>query len=288
MIKYTSIESVLYNLSLTLDEQYWDETKMLEWAIQGFRKASLHNKFQTNVKIIPILAHKGVLPKDAVYINQILRKTSFSPEETTLVSDLLNTPDTLDFTGTYTIYGASNLSKNAETLLTLKGWRAMLPSGNPFLKSVHCTYNLPEHMNATSDQYYNFTSCEDTYHVDPDMTVTTSFKEGLLFVSYLCYAKDVDGHTLIPDEENLKEALMHYCMYSYWLSKSFLHEQASVRERDWHLRRYQTLISKAVGRIDSPTIPQLEAYRNRLSSILPESNQFEKLFSTLNNKPYTI
>ena len=49
VIKYISIESVMDDIHSMVDDIDWDEDKMLEWAVKGYRKLHLPAKFVESV-----------------------------------------------------------------------------------------------------------------------------------------------------------------------------------------------------------------------------------------------
>jgi len=65
-----------------------------------------------------------------------------------------------------------------------------------------------------------------------------------------------------------------------------LMEESSVRERDYHLSRYQTLSLKASGKLNSPSVDELENIKNQRDSLNPKDNEYNSLFTSLNkNRP---
>ena len=71
---YISIKSVLADLISTIDERYWNETVMLEWATKALRKIKAFNKFSNKLALIDLEAHRGQLPSDFVYVTQVAWK----------------------------------------------------------------------------------------------------------------------------------------------------------------------------------------------------------------------
>jgi hypothetical protein len=87
---------------------------------------------------------------------------------------------------------------------------------------------------------------------------------------------------LIPDHEDLKEALMHYVYYRIYLAKTFMHEQNSNNERDYHLSRFQLLGIKAISDLNSPSLGVMENIKNYYNRIIPRENQADSFYSQLN------
>lgn len=62
--KYTSIKSVVYDLSQLIDERYWNEIRVLEWATKAYRSMGISSKYVTKLCKVVVEDHKGTLPKD--------------------------------------------------------------------------------------------------------------------------------------------------------------------------------------------------------------------------------
>lgn len=152
----------------------------------------------------------------------------------------------------------------------------MKMSTNSFIKAI------PE---IDSLEFTNLTcqTCQHEMHIDPNGCITTTLPNGYILVSYLSYPIDLDGNSLIPDNEDLKEALMHYVYYRLYLAKSFMHEQNSIQEREYHLQRFQLLGTKAVGDLNMPSTSVMENIKNNRNRIVPRTEQFNSFFSKLNN-----
>lgn len=116
------------------------------------------------------------------------------------------------------------------------------------------------------------------------MCLTSTLSDAVLAIAYLRYPTTASGDTLIPDHEDLKEAIVHYCLYRYWLAQSFLREPAAIKEREFHLLQYQTLITKAAGDLNLPTLDELENIKNMTNRLVPRTNQYDSFFMKLNNR----
>lgn len=72
---YVSIKSVLYDLSLSLNERYWNEAAMTEWLVHGLRQINLEPILETKTKLLTVTKHKAVLPSDFKYLIQAAKYT---------------------------------------------------------------------------------------------------------------------------------------------------------------------------------------------------------------------
>lgn len=293
-IPYTSIKSVLHDLSTMIDPLYWNEDHMHEWAIKGYRKMKIRPALQEEICILEVTDHKAVLPSDLRYINQIVYRTDLTENELDYIKRELNLEEGNGVTTDPNI-SLSHMS-NPEgiplavlntALGALNSWLPMRASTNTFMKTAlfsDLAFQLPQVDNQlTSSAAILNTPRVQEYTVDPNLCLTTTVPNGLIMVSYLKYAVDDCGDTLIPDSEDLKDALFHYCLYRYWMSKAIIKEESAERLRDYHLTMYATLKTKVVGDMNMPTLDEMENLRRIQARIIPSSHDYNTYFTGLNN-----
>lgn len=119
-------------------------------------------------------------------------------------------------------------------------------------------------------------NCTFEYHMYNGI-IQTNFKEGEITMAYMDYTSD------IPDDEVIKEAIFYYCMYRYYMKLSLLNEPNAYQMMNDYMSKWSLYRLKAKGR--QPSIPELENIAN-MNSLVPKSNQYELLFSSLNRKEY--
>lgn len=276
-MKYISINSVLYNLSLSVDESTFDETRFLEYALQGYRKMESSHKYIPEACLIAVSEHKATVPSNAVHIIQAAYKATLSDDDLASMRQLLGIDEEP------TIADPDNLATMAldATLRGMTGWKPMRPSSNSFLSTITETESIfPS--NVYFPQVESCIGCTHEYSIDPSMCMTTTLRQGLVYISYLTWVTDSDGRYLIPDDENLKEALFHYCMYRYHMSRIPTKENES--RMTFHLKQYELLKAKAQANLNQPTVDQMENIKNMTSRLVPRTNRFEGFFSQLTNK----
>lgn len=228
--KYISIKTVLYSLSQLIDAKYWNEAKILEWAVQGFRQLNITASLMDKVESAAVANHKFKLPLDFKYLTQI--------------SDV-----TVSVDGTV-----------CPTPMRL--------TSNPYHTSICCP---------TTITYC--TNCLHEYSVNELLIATTTLKEGTVMIAYKAYPTN-NGDFLIPDDDVIKQALLYYVLYMYWLSKYNMKEDGAEQRVKYFLDMWSTL-SKKAHNIDLPSIGQLENIKNQHNSLVPRSNKFDQLFTTL-------
>lgn len=282
-IPYTSIKAILYDLSDLIPSRYWNEDSLLEWANKGLRRIGTAAKYQTALQLIPIIEHKAILPSDVKYLIQIAYKTDATASDVEAVQHIMNLDDVKwspAITHMEDPMGLATKAAEASTLFSRTAWRPLRLSSNVFSKSIHC--NPTMFLNLKTD--LNCSTCSHEYSVDIDMTITTSLKDGMLMVSYLRFPVDEEGDTLIPDNEELKDAIMHYCLWRYWMKKTLIGEAGAQQERDYHKTQFGLMKAKAQAILDSPDIAQLENIKANIDRLLPRDNQYSSFFSKLNNR----
>lgn len=267
MTKYVSIKSVLYDLSLTLDSTMWNQKTMTEWILKGLRKTASDSILKDTIYYAIVENHKVKLPTDLKYINQIVYYAGSNTTKESLV-DILKEQLRREVLPTNLIL----------TLQANTKWSPLKLNNSPFANMLFC------------DPISECLNCEHEYTVDESMILTTDIKKGIIVISYKAYPKDDSDEYLMPDDEDLKEALMYYCMYRYYLSKlsgvamndkSLLNFY--IQERQMCLKMFETLKAKYVGNSNQPTIDQIENIRKMRDRLVPRTDGYNKLFTNLNN-----
>jgi len=206
--KYISIKSVLYGISLLIDERYWNENKVLEWINKAYRKLNLPASFVTKNVELTVTTHKATLPSDFKYLIQVMDTTTVtSAEADTFLSETTDLPED----STWTLASTNSMY----------GYKPMRLTSNPYHASICLD---------TTISYC--TDCVHEFSVSPSLVLTTTLDEGTILVSYLAYATDDNGYILIPDNEDVKEALQHYVFYLYWIEKDMMKEEGAAQRAD--------------------------------------------------------
>ena len=253
---YISIKSIFYDLSLTMDDRYWNEAKMSEWAHRALRMIHTDQTLETKVTYIEVCGHKAVLPADLKYLTQV----AYMDTQTAISTQGLDLPD------------YSNLGSMFINVAQLP-WKAMRLTSNPY----HASICLDKKITYCTD-------CTHEFSVSSDLVLTTTLEEGVIMLSYLAWAIDEEGYALIPDNEYLKEAILHFVLYRYWMSKMMMKEEGANQQVQFHLTMWNSLSKKAAGELNLPDVNELENIKNQVTRLVPRTNMFQKLFLTLGNR----
>ena len=268
-LPYIPLKTVLYDISTMIETKEWNEANMLEWAYRALRKNKSTKVYTTKVALLNCIEHKFPLPKDLRYVHQIAYKICSYEQALEDIKEQLGL-DTDQFVN-------STIPYSALTSMYTSGvnrWRPLRLSSTPFALSIHCGHGIPFCQN-----------CEHDYTVSEDMVVTTSLKEGLILVSYMAYPQSEDGEILMPDNPDLRDAIMHYCLYRYYMSKSLKAmgtDQYADRQKEWHLTMYETLSAKSSGSMNLPSIDSLENMRRWHNRLVPRERQYDQFLMGLN------
>lgn len=257
-INYVSIKSVLNQLALTIDDRYWNEAVMLEQATHGLRQMNISLKLEPKLKVLELCNHKVQLPTDLKYLVQVAYKLDVNSDTVTAVADL-------DLPPTSTL--EQQLVHPSKF-----GYAAMRLTTNPFHDSI-----------CLDDRIFACRDCLHEFSVSTSMVLTSTKQNGIILVAYLGYPKDENNVAMIPDDENLKEAIFHYVLYRYWLSKYSMKEDGAEQRMKFHLQMWSTLARKAQS-LNNPDVNQLENIKNQWTRLIPRTNQFDKLFLSLSSK----
>lgn len=257
---YISIKSVLYDLSLIIEDRYWNEISVLEWANKAARLIRSDQTLETKVTYLPVVLHKAELPSDLKYLTQIAYTDNLCLSNSCL-EDTLNLPEN------------SELMQNMSVTNNVFPWKAMRLTSNPYHASICLDKSI-----------MHCTDCQHEFSVNSELVLTTTLKSGVIMVSYLGYPTDDEGYLVIPDNEELKEAILHYVLYRYWLSKYTMMEEGAEGRMKHHLTLWNTLSKKAAGNLNLPDINELENIKNQFNRLVPRENRFQQLFLTLGNR----
>lgn len=254
--KYISIKSVLHDLINTIDERYWNEAKMLEWATKGFRKLRLIGSLVDKIAVLDVCAHKATLPSDFMYLTQIAYKSASTTQDPEI-----------------TLPSNSGLANTLTAWPIYMPWSPMRLTSNPYFGSI-C---LDDSLLACAD-------CLHEFSVDENLILTTTVHTGTIMVAYMGYPTNDKGDALIIDNENLKDALLHYVLYRYWMSKYQMKEEGAQQHMSFHLDMWNTLASKAAGDVNMPDVNTLENIKIMRDRLVPSNNRFQQLFLTFGGR----
>jgi len=156
----------------------------------------------------------------------------------------------------------------------------MRGSNNSFLSAISCNPSMFPTLES------NITTADSNHEfiVDSNKILTSTLADGILAVSYLKYPTTESGEILIPDNENLKEALLYYCLSRFFLKKDIMGD----KDAGLRYEKYKTLFghhaAKAAAELVDPDITEMETLSANGQRLVPRSNQFDNFFSKLSGR----
>ena len=268
-MKYTSIKSVLHGLSTLVDEENWNENYFLEWAVRGARKLNLIHTYMDKVCEVTVSQHSGTLPADCQYITMAVVYNSISSQENNeaIVANMLNLIDT---NAAYPWMTETTLTERVLGYMNSSQFVPLKRSTSPFMPSNNCTEVLPD------------CGCTYEYIENPDGTIYTSFVSGIVVLAYKGFAANAE-ECLIPDNEDVKEAIEAFVLSKYFEGRSMSGDRVMLDLKREYQEKFSRLATKAKS-LNLPDIESMEAIGNMRNRLKPQSHQYDKLFSTLGNK----
>jgi hypothetical protein len=258
-----------------VDSNDWDEDKMIEWAVKGLRKLNIPAKYEDVVTFLIVTDHAAQLPADIKYINQMFYKYNDTYTTQELI-DYIN--EGLGIVPTKANYHhmayPDNIAKRILELGYFDKWFRPLRRESGSFGAEPCTF----------DKVPNTRQCTHRYTIYGKQSIQTTFKNGCILLSYKRYVRDCDGLDLVPDNEDLKDALFHFCMYRWWMSRLTYKEQGSQQQMQWHYQQYNILGKKAAANLNTPDIDALENIKNTRNRLVPREYFYDKGFGQLSNR----
>lgn len=271
-IPYISLLSVIEDIHSMASSVDWDEDIMIEWANKGYRSINLESKYEDVVAFIEIDQHTGELPLDMIHAIQAFYKItnptdSNSLEHAAEVTGLLQSKPF-----------AKQMAHSDEFLAKVIFDDSIFAGYSPLRRSTSSFGVKP----CLEDKIPN-SGCLHLYEIDMGI-IRTTFCKGCVIFAYKRYVKDSKGYDLIPDEENLKQAIFHYCMYRWFMSRAMAKEEGTERIMSFHYNEYKILAAKARGNLMMPDVDQLENIKNMTQRLVPRSNFYDNGFSQMSNR----
>jgi hypothetical protein len=152
---FISIKSVLYDLSLTLDDRYYNENKMTEWLAHGYRKLDMAISLEPKSMRLAVNHHKANLPSDFKFLIQVAEYVKPNVETISYQQDLPS--DGLQLTAISSI-----------------PWRVMRLTSNPYHANICLNMAIA-----------NCTDCAHEFSISPSLVLTTTLTTGIIEVAYL-------------------------------------------------------------------------------------------------------
>lgn len=272
--KWTTLSSVIPFIYDVMDEDSIDEGIILEWLYNAMDIIEHHPLTTTDIKFLEVKSHKVKLPCNFHKMEMVIYETNTEKACNNMMSCRNNIDYDLNF--------YKNISSTFYNLYE-RGWKIMKkPTGKFELSLNTCTGD----MNQLYDHCSTVYGCKESYNLIHTVNGTylkTSIKDGIIGISYRAKIMDKDEY-LIPDDSQFKEALKSYCLMKIWESRWNAKEEGA----DGRFQYYSSdwAIKKAVvkGKYQMPDSEELEQIRIQRTKLVPKVEQYNKMFSDLDNQ----
>jgi len=268
----------------------------IEWIGEALEHIGASPQLCRKQCVIDIKDHKGCLPGDLYYINQVAVNSCVSPSVDTQIDTVVAQINTLnsnivDYSeqlSTTTVTGADlndtriasnnqlrDLNVNLEVLTNMyfTGGSCLSPlqyGATTFHASIHCDGCVNENI-----RY------KDTYIIDCDH-IKTSFATGKVCVSYMAFPVDEECYPMVPDDISYREAMFWYIYKKLLLSGTTgrnLKITYEFTEMMW-----QQYCAQARNAANYPDIDKYESFMNQWVRLVPDINSHNSFFETLNDR----
>lgn len=263
MISYEPISNILRKIPKAVREQD-SESQLISYALDAYRNLSIPVTTTEKIEIFQAVDHKIFLPQKIKTIN--------------FVSYLCNTPtqeecEEVEACTYDTVYYTIDLY------------------GTKYYKNNYCPIKYIGNQSGICSKCINrfMNDCIDTFSVDSNKTLWTSFKDGYLCIHYETELVNSNDEFLIVEDEDVRNYLSFYSQYMHWLNRTSMHEDGAFRilqmleskSNIYFLRAKGSLLQK---NINKQLLQELttDSFNNRIITVLPD--KFRRKFEI----PYTL
>lgn len=247
--KFVSLKTILYQISLLLEDVDFKEEEFTEFALQALRAFRGVVKLADYVAQLPLDVHKAVLPSNLVYLVGVAYRQP----------SIVTTFTTIDGNTTTNVCDSGDV------------WTMMKLSTSIFHDHL-CPWKS---LTVCND-------CTHNYSVSPNLVLTSSLDYGEIKVAYKGYPMNDEGDYLLPDNQDLQDAIVNYVLYKYWLTKYLVKEDGAETRMQYFQTMWSTLSKKALN-LNLPDVPQMENIMKLWTRLVPRSNRALDGFATLNS-----
>lgn len=238
-MEFISIKALFPRLRIPLQET--SEADVIEWAMQGLDLMNATQPYKREGALLEVRNHRAKLPTGVCQIEAVASTiqgsnapTAEEIEELTQCEiDYIN-KEQVDRIGqqgiinNYNLFVKTRYYQNYFVFLRL--------ADRPMMQKFHCEDCPNLHSN-----------CQEEYTITPDGIITTSFESGHLCIGYLTYARDEFGDFMIPNDENLFQALVAYVTAMMWEERANMKEQGAWQMHINYLQRAEILMARCRG-----------------------------------------
>lgn len=274
--RFVSLKSVLADLSTMIPEDNFNEVLLYEWSAQGLNKIRPSLGYKLCNAVIPIVEHQAVLPNNFQTLISAAVLPAYSDSEVAYYEGIIRELASLNEPNNMYIVNDENIIKKLMgTFSDTRKLQIMHKATSVFMPS----YNQRSISTTPELQTPQYQICEGRF-------ITTNVLTGFILIAYLAIPSSKDGDLLIPDHQDLKEAISHYCMYRWYSARISTADYAALnhlkQEREFHLAQFQVLSLKSKN-LELPDLATLENLTNIKNRMVSVTTAFETGFNNINS-----
>lgn len=268
---YISMKAVLEDIHSMANSIEWDSDIMLEWANKGYRSLNLPAKFEDVIEFVEVNNHVGQFPDCMIHLNQMFykREDEFNEEWLKKIGEITGITPNKPFYK-WLPYSKEFHQRIFDLMRLSYHFRPLRRTGSVF-GIIPCNQDVPQ------------VGCHDLYSVEGCYFKTT-FRKGCVVISYKKHVTDEDGLDMVPDNESLKMALFHFCMYRWFMQRMMMKEDGAGNIMNFHKQEFLTYSKKAKADLTSPDLDEMENIKNTMSRLVPRSNFYDRGFFNFSNR----
>lgn len=268
----------------------------IEWIGEALEHIGSSPQLCQKQMVINITDHKGCLPGDLYYINQVAVNNCVSGAIDTQIGTVVNQIENLNSN----ILNYSNQLTTASADATdLNAYRV---ASNNQLRDLNVNLGVLTNMYFTgggclsplqygASTFHNSIHCDgcvnetvrykDTYIIDCGY-VKTSFATGKVCISYMAFPTDEECYPLVPDDISFREAMFWY------IYKKLLLQGITGRNKklgyEYADSMWQNYCTQARNSANYPDIDKYESFMNQWVRLVPDINAHSTFFESLNDR----
>lgn len=272
-IKFISLKSVLADLATTIPEENFNPHVLYEWAAIAYNKIKPNAGYTLCNALIVINDYQALLPNNNLHVLNIAVTPTLNESEQTYLENLVAESIGLNEPNNVYLLEGNLLDRFVDSVVKNRRFTVMRKSTSDFLPSVSKDEMIKNHLAHVPQ-----------YKICMGKSIITNIPSGVALVAYLGSPTHSNGDILIPDNQDLKEAIFHYCMYRWYGAKIATAEAISLQhykqEREFHLSLFQVLSLKSKN-VDLPDVATLENITNIHNRLYTRTDAFETGFSNI-------
>tara|TARA_R110000744_G_scaffold221636_1_gene340629 strand:- start:388 stop:1353 length:966 start_codon:yes stop_codon:yes gene_type:complete len=282
----------------------------VEWIGEALEHIGSSPQLCQKQMVIDIADHKGCLPGDLYYINQVAVNTCVSQSVNNELDVLNSQINTLNSDiGTY--YDSVNqlVSRSASgryvsslTTEDINTFDTRYKTNTQQLREINSRIAAVSNMYFTggsclSPLQYGASTFHDSIHCDGCVNATvrykdtyiidcgyvkTSFATGKICISYMAFPTDEECYPLVPDDISFREAMFWY-IYKKLLLQGITGRNTKLGY-EYAENMWQNYCTQARNSANYPDIDKYESFMNQWVRLVPDVNAHSTFFESLNDR----